>query len=90
MPKEGFLFKEGHLRKNFKKRWFVLDEGHLKYFEAPDALEPIATLVITGAEITSCKVPRPVLRVPREHDASPTATASTSSPATPSARASTG
>ena len=60
MPKEGFLFKEGHLRKNFKKRWFVLDEGHLKYFEARGALEPIATLVITGAEITSCKVPRPV------------------------------
>ncbi|KAI6657679.1 Dual adapter for phosphotyrosine and 3-phosphotyrosine and 3-phosphoinositide-like [Oopsacas minuta] len=30
--KSGFLHKRGHVRKNWKKRWFVLDRGELSYY----------------------------------------------------------
>lgn len=32
IPKEGYLMKEGHQVKNWKKRYFVLTEGKLTYY----------------------------------------------------------
>eukprot|EP00316_Scyphosphaera_apsteinii_P012261 CAMPEP_0119320724 /NCGR_PEP_ID=MMETSP1333-20130426/53224_1 /TAXON_ID=418940 /ORGANISM="Scyphosphaera apsteinii, Strain RCC1455" /LENGTH=409 /DNA_ID=CAMNT_0007327501 /DNA_START=9 /DNA_END=1234 /DNA_ORIENTATION=+ len=58
-PPAGWLWKEGHKWKTWKQRWFVLEEGHLRYYHSPEALEPIATIIITGAEILSCRNPRP-------------------------------
>ena len=33
--KSGFLHKRGHVRKNWKKRWFVLDKNELSYYTGP-------------------------------------------------------
>ena len=33
--KSGFLYKRGHIRKNWKKRWFVLDRDELSYYTGP-------------------------------------------------------
>ena len=41
---QGFLTKQGHFRKTWKKRWFVLEWPHLYYYkEQTDALggEPV-------------------------------------------------
>ena len=37
--KSGFLYKRGHIRKNWKKRWFVLDRDGLSYYTSP----PVST-----------------------------------------------
>ena len=59
MPRlRGYLWKEGHQRKNWKKRWFLLDEGHLRYYEKKSSLEPIASITVTGAEVVSVQRPR--------------------------------
>lgn len=31
----GFLWKKGHRVKNWKRRWFILRDAYLAYFEAP-------------------------------------------------------
>eukprot|EP00736_Rhodelphis_marinus_P010304 Rmarinus@m.2661 len=31
--KEGYLLKEGHLKKNWKKRWFVVSPSEITYYE---------------------------------------------------------
>ena len=51
----GCLHKEGHKRKSWKLRWFVLEEGHLRYYTNKQSFEPIATICLQGAELTSCK-----------------------------------
>ena len=51
----GYLWKEGHMRKNWKRRWFVLDNQQLRYYTAPDALEPIATIMVSGSVVETCK-----------------------------------
>jgi ankyrin repeat protein len=37
--KEGYLVKEGHIRKSWKKRWFVLRKGSLRYFASIEKLK---------------------------------------------------
>ena len=59
--KEGWLFKEGRhnaISKQWQQRWFVLDEGHLRYFYKPDDLEPIQTIHMSNSELATCKRPR--------------------------------
>ena len=35
--KEGYLTKQGHVRKNWKRRWFVLTKSQMSYHEQPGA-----------------------------------------------------
>lgn len=42
--KEGFLVKEGHVLKNWKKRWFVLKNDTLFYFPNSNVRECGTTL----------------------------------------------
>eukprot|EP01114_Cavostelium_apophysatum_P015517 TRINITY_DN4236_c0_g1_i3.p1 TRINITY_DN4236_c0_g1~~TRINITY_DN4236_c0_g1_i3.p1 ORF type:complete len:392 (-),score=48.78 TRINITY_DN4236_c0_g1_i3:13-1056(-) len=34
--KEGYLYKRGAINKNWKKRWVVLADSHVKYYKTPD------------------------------------------------------
>ena len=34
--KKGYLTKKGHKRKNWKRRWFVLEKTVVKYFECKE------------------------------------------------------
>lgn len=34
--KKGYLTKRGHRRKNWRKRWFILEKTTLKYFECKE------------------------------------------------------
>ena len=38
--KEGWLMKQGHLVKNWKRRWFVLEWPELKYYKNPEDASP--------------------------------------------------
>ena len=50
--KEGYLTKQGHLVKNWKKRWFVLKIGQLQYFKSIQKLkEPAGTIILTNGSV---------------------------------------
>ena len=38
--KQGWLRKQGHVRRNWKQRWFVLERGVLRYYVEPLAIHP--------------------------------------------------
>eukprot|EP01122_Echinamoeba_exundans_P001625 TRINITY_DN11645_c0_g1_i1.p1 TRINITY_DN11645_c0_g1~~TRINITY_DN11645_c0_g1_i1.p1 ORF type:complete len:830 (+),score=177.25 TRINITY_DN11645_c0_g1_i1:105-2594(+) len=42
--KQGGLLKKGHVRKNWKQRWFRLQDRNLFYFRTPEDLKPLAVL----------------------------------------------
>lgn len=48
---EGFLTKRGHIVKNWKQRWFVLQKQTLFYFKGKTDPSPIAGLSIAGATL---------------------------------------
>eukprot|EP01113_Clastostelium_recurvatum_P044828 TRINITY_DN760_c0_g3_i2.p1 TRINITY_DN760_c0_g3~~TRINITY_DN760_c0_g3_i2.p1 ORF type:complete len:1617 (+),score=536.15 TRINITY_DN760_c0_g3_i2:260-5110(+) len=50
--KAGFLNKEGHVFKNWKRRWFVLKDGLLYYFKHQDDVEPHGMIPITGGTVS--------------------------------------
>ena len=35
---EGYLIKKGKVRTNWKKRWFVLQTGVMRYYKAPNSV----------------------------------------------------
>ena len=37
--KKGYLTKKGHKRRNWKRRWFVLQRTIMRYFESREKLE---------------------------------------------------
>eukprot|EP01087_Luapelamoeba_hula_P015470 TRINITY_DN4629_c0_g1_i3.p1 TRINITY_DN4629_c0_g1~~TRINITY_DN4629_c0_g1_i3.p1 ORF type:complete len:926 (+),score=73.57 TRINITY_DN4629_c0_g1_i3:351-3128(+) len=44
--KSGYLTKQGHRVKNWKRRWWVLKDGSLSYFKNPRALKPLGTIPV--------------------------------------------
>ena len=49
--KEGFLMKRGGSRKNWKKRWFVLKNGDISFFESNSDKEPKGSFHLLGCQI---------------------------------------
>ncbi len=47
--KEGYLTKQGRIRKSWRVRWFVLRNQHLSYYKAKQSEKPIAVLNLTNA-----------------------------------------
>eukprot|EP01114_Cavostelium_apophysatum_P005789 TRINITY_DN1696_c0_g1_i1.p1 TRINITY_DN1696_c0_g1~~TRINITY_DN1696_c0_g1_i1.p1 ORF type:complete len:990 (-),score=230.87 TRINITY_DN1696_c0_g1_i1:114-3083(-) len=54
--KEGWLTKEGHLIKNWKRRWFVLKDALLFYFKAPQDVEPIGIIPLKDSIVKKVSV----------------------------------
>ena len=47
---EGWLWKEGHVAKTWKRRFFVLEHGVLEYFEDPEAAKSaLGRIALSGA-----------------------------------------
>eukprot|EP00800_Vazella_pourtalesii_P008451 TRINITY_DN2215_c0_g1_i1.p1 TRINITY_DN2215_c0_g1~~TRINITY_DN2215_c0_g1_i1.p1 ORF type:complete len:477 (+),score=94.61 TRINITY_DN2215_c0_g1_i1:120-1550(+) len=49
--KEGFLVKKGHVRHNWKTRWFILYRDEIRYYKNRGAEEPAGIITLTGASI---------------------------------------
>ena len=50
----GWLYLEDVVKHNkWVERFFVLDEGHLRYFLNDSDLDPVATINVRGIEATS-------------------------------------
>eukprot|EP00771_Trimastix_marina_P000371 gnl/Trimastix_PCT/1390.p1 GENE.gnl/Trimastix_PCT/1390~~gnl/Trimastix_PCT/1390.p1 ORF type:complete len:202 (+),score=35.43 gnl/Trimastix_PCT/1390:43-648(+) len=52
LPKEGWLTKQGHVRKSWKTRWFVLQENTLSYYQNKNA-KPSGVIDLRGAAVKS-------------------------------------
>ena len=50
--KEGFLTKQGHKRKNWKRRWFILRDGAVQYYEKHGAREPLGRIPLDDPSIS--------------------------------------
>lgn len=48
---QGYMTKEGHVRKNWKRRWFVLQDQTLKYFANMGDEQPAGEIQMSGAKI---------------------------------------
>eukprot|EP01089_Gocevia_fonbrunei_P012237 TRINITY_DN2832_c0_g1_i1.p1 TRINITY_DN2832_c0_g1~~TRINITY_DN2832_c0_g1_i1.p1 ORF type:complete len:295 (+),score=59.92 TRINITY_DN2832_c0_g1_i1:77-961(+) len=53
----GYLTKQGRVRKNWKKRWFVLKENKLYYYKNPRAVAPIKVIRLTPTTYVSRSSP---------------------------------
>lgn len=51
--KEGFLVKKGHVRHNWKTRWFVLEDQSLVYYKRKDDSEPTGRVPLNGCFLVS-------------------------------------
>ncbi len=49
--KSGQLIKRGHVRKNWKERWFVLQKDNLFYFKGKTDPKPIGHVPLRGAVV---------------------------------------
>eukprot|EP01034_Spumella_vulgaris_P022418 gene22417-28542_t len=58
--KKGYILKQGHYRKNWKNRYFVLDNGELIYYESstsnfPFGVKQLGDFDLHEAEVCECK-----------------------------------
>ena len=53
--KKGYLTKRGHKRKNWKRRWFILEKTVVKYFENKEN---------KVQKVRKCSLPRPIPSFP--------------------------
>ncbi|KAI6654144.1 hypothetical protein LOD99_2989 [Oopsacas minuta] len=49
--KEGFLVKKGHLRHNWKTRWFILYKEDIRYYKNRGAVEQAGIITLAGASL---------------------------------------
>lgn len=49
--KEGFLVKKGHLRRNWRTRWFLLTEDNLEYYKNRGDSTPAGSIPLPGASL---------------------------------------
>jgi hypothetical protein len=60
--KEGSLRKKGHVRKNWKTRWFRLTDTSLSYFARQEDAKPIGTLLLTHYTVSKTEKNRLYLK----------------------------
>lgn len=53
----GNLTKKGHFVKNWKTRWFILQDGFLFYFKDKSSTAPIAAVNCMGGSVKECVAP---------------------------------
>lgn len=51
--KEGFMIKKGHIRHNWKSRWFILYSSRLDYFKSRGDIVPKGSIRLKGCSIIS-------------------------------------
>ncbi|XP_028517615.1 pleckstrin-2 [Exaiptasia diaphana] len=51
--KEGYLVKKGHVRHNWKTRWFVLYDERLSYYKKKGDKEPVGYVLLQGCFLVS-------------------------------------
>ena len=56
--KKGYIKKQGHKRKNWKTRWFVLAGKYLHYFHSKDSDEPIFSINLSLGTVTPVDSPK--------------------------------
>jgi len=61
--KRGWLIKQGRVVKNWKRRFFVLKDGSLAYFERDDDVVPKGELSLYGAAVVYVEPPK----IDKEH-----------------------
>ncbi|KAH7828227.1 putative SH3 domain [Monocercomonoides exilis] len=54
-PKEGWLTKQGHLVKNWKRRWFVLRDGVLYYYGSKSDTKEKGMHDLRGCEVREAR-----------------------------------
>ncbi|KAH7819906.1 putative sesquipedalian [Monocercomonoides exilis] len=54
-PMEGWLIKQGHVVKNWKKRWFSLRGSSLFYFEKPTSLKENGEIPLKGCQVENAR-----------------------------------
>ena len=50
----GWLYKEGHYAKTWKRRWFVVADGAARYYRAEDARKMLGEMDLRGASQVEC------------------------------------
>lgn len=48
VQKKGYLVKKGHVRKNYKKRWFVLQRTNMSYYESRKNMDKKGEFALNG------------------------------------------
>jgi len=51
--KEGFMIKKGHIRHNWKSRWFVLYTDYLHYYKVKGDISPKGVIKLKGCSVIS-------------------------------------
>jgi len=55
--KAGELVKQGHIVRNWKSRWFILQNELLYYFKSKESERPISVIYLNGCKISPIEIP---------------------------------